>query len=124
LSTAPQARNLARSCDPELGRYAGLSFRAKAGSKAPTKIRFVVTDGQTDPKGKIDNLCASHFGKNLEIATEWTKYTVPFGDLTQGAGEPRYAGVDPHRLFSLGWAVEGGQEFDLWVDEVRFTRCK
>jgi len=105
-------------------KYAGLSFWAKSGSKAPAKVRFVVTDGQTDPKGKIDNLCSSHFGKNLEIATEWKKYTVAFADLTQGAGEPRYPGVDPHRLFSLGWAVGEGQDFDLWVDEVRFTRCK
>jgi hypothetical protein len=105
-------------------KYAGLTFWAKSGSKTPAKIRFAVTDGQTDPKGKIDNLCTSHFGKSLEIGTEWKKYTVPFGELTQGIGESRFAGVDAHRLFSLGWAVTGGQDFDLWLDEVRFGRCK
>jgi hypothetical protein len=105
-------------------KYAGITFWAKSGSKSPAKIRFAVTDGQTDPQGKIDDLCTRHFGKTLEIGTEWKKYTVPLADLTQGAGEQRYATVDSHRLFSLGWALSAGQDFDLWLDEVRFDRCK
>jgi hypothetical protein len=102
-------------------KYAGLTFWAKSESKS--KVRFAVTDGQTDPQGKIDRLCSHHFGKSLEIGTEWKKYTVPFGDLAPAAGE-RFTSVDPHRLFSLGWAVGAGQDFDLWLDEVRFARCK
>jgi endoglucanase len=126
VDTACAATFLILACGDmyDATKYAGLSFWAKTEAKAPAKIRFVVTDGQTDPKGKIDNLCASHFGKNLDIATEWKKYTVSFADFTQGAGEPRFASLDAHRLFSLGWAVGEGQDFDLWVDEVRFARCK
>src|SRR5258708_37106761 len=90
-------------------------YWAKPGERAPAKIRFVVTDGQTDPQGKIDNLCVSHFGKNLEIGAEWKKYTVAFADFAQGAGEPRFASLDAHRRFSLGWAVGEGQDFDPWL---------
>jgi hypothetical protein len=51
---------------------------------------------------------------------------VSFAELAQrsGWGDPRPPSVDPKQLVSISFAVDGGQEFDVWVDDVQFVACK
>ena len=70
--------------------------------------------------------CWNHFRKDMTLTNDWAEYTVSFAELQQrpGWGDPRPPSVDPTQVLSVSFAVEGGQPFDIWVDDVQFLACK
>lgn len=112
--------------------YKGISFWAKVGSKSTTKVRLKVPDIDTDPTGKVcgkngtDEGCFNDFGKDLELTTKWTQYTITFADMQQGQGwgDPRPPAINPAKLYGVQWQVNTkGADYDLWIDDVQFTGC-
>jgi hypothetical protein len=106
-------------------KYAGIKFKAKA--VGPTqKVRVSLGDVNTHQDAKVCKACWNHFNKNVTLTPEWAEYSVSFAELAQrpGWGDPRPPSVDPKQLVSISFAVDGGQEFDVWVDDVQFVACK
>ena len=111
----------------DASKYAGVSFWAKVGAKSGKTFRFKVSDVNTHPAGKVcSDGCWNHFGSELTLSTEWKEYTIAFSDLKQEEywGNPRPPSVTANQLVSLDWTVPRGQEFDLWIDDVKLVDCK
>jgi endoglucanase len=111
----------------DVSKYAGISFWAKASDKSTKNVRFKVGDANTRPEGKVcTNSCWNHFGQDLTLSSEWRQYTVKFADLKQqdGWGDPRPATLAARNVMSLDWSITAGQDFDIWVDDVKLIDCK
>jgi endoglucanase len=111
----------------DVSKYAGVSFWAKASDKSTKNVRFKVGDANTRPEGKVcSSGCWNHFGQDLTLTSDWKQYTVKFADLKQldGWGDPRPATVAAQHVMSLDWSVAAGQDFDIWVDDVKLIDCK
>ena len=46
------------------------------------------------------------------------------GRHRHGWGEPRPATLAAQHVMSLDWSVSPGQDFDIWVDDVKLIDCK
>jgi endoglucanase len=109
----------------DASRYAGIAFKARVGAGSVRKLRFKIGDVDTHPDGGVCTSCWNHFGKDLELGTEWQEYRVLFATVKQedGWGKPRPAVVLPGKLHSIDWSIGTGQTYDLWLDDVIFLDC-
>jgi hypothetical protein len=111
----------------DASKQAGVSFWAKVGDKSGKTFRFKVSDVNTHPAGKVcTDGCWNHFGAELTLSTEWKEYTIAFSDLKQEEywGNPRPPALTSNQLISLDWSIPRGQEFDLWIDDIKLVDCK
>jgi len=106
-------------------KYGGFSFKAKVGSNSTKRVRFKVADINTHPDGGICKSCWNSFGKDLDLTTEWKEYRIAYSEMTQepGWGDP-FPAIVPSKLFQINWSIKGGQQFDVWLDDVQFLDCK
>jgi hypothetical protein len=105
-------------------KYAGISFKAKVAGKSTKNIRFNVADVNTHPDGGVCKSCWNHFGKDLELTTDWKEYKISFAELTQQSGwGDRYSTITPTKINAFSWVIAPGQPFDLWIDDIRFIEC-
>jgi hypothetical protein len=106
--------------------YRGISFWAKVGPKSIKKMRVNFPDIDTHPDLGSCKTCWNHFMKEVELTTDWQEYQISFKELAQraGWGEPRPKSVQPNQLYALTFAMEGGGDFELWVDDVKFLQCR
>jgi hypothetical protein len=84
-------------------------------------------DVSTVPQGNLcKEACWNHFGKEVSLDAKWKKVTVAFAELAQldGWGNPHPAHIDASKLYGLKWSVGAGQEFDIWIDQIKFLKCK
>ena len=108
-------------------RYAGISFKARVGTDDSTRhVRFKIGDVDTHQDGGICTECWNHFGKDLDLTTEWKEYKVLFASAKQedGWGKPRPPAVLPGKLISIDWSIGTGQIYDLWLDDIMFLDCQ
>lgn len=106
-------------------KYAGISFKAKVGPNSTKKVRFKIGDVNTHGQLGTCKNCWNHFGKDLELSTDWKEYRIMFADATQvpGWGDPRPKNVSPDKLASIDFSIDKGANFDLWVDDVQLLTC-
>ncbi len=108
-------------------KYAGISFFAKAGPKSTKNIRFKVSDVNTHPDGAVcKDGCWNHFGKDITLTDQWQEYKVTFAEMKQqdGWGDPHPPAITVNKLFDVNWSVDKGQEYDVWLDDIKFIDCK
>ncbi len=105
--------------------YKGVAFRARIGAGSSTKVRFTVSDVNTEPAGGVCKNCYNHFGADLTLTSEWADYRFDFEKLAQAAGwGDKFREIVPNAVFSLGWGVnDKGKPYDVWVDDVSFLGC-
>jgi endoglucanase len=119
--------NLTDPKDPyDASRYGGISFWAKRGPGSTGNVVFKIPDANTDPDGQVCSACYNDFSLPLRLTEEWQKYTVVFDALRQepGWGAPRPSSVAADRLYAVQFQVkEKGADYDIWIDDVRFTGC-
>jgi hypothetical protein len=110
----------------DASKYAGISFKAKAGADSAHQIRFKIGDINTHKDAGICKACWNHFGKDITLTNEWKDYTVTFSGATQepGWGDPRPQAITPSKLIALNWQVGPGQKYDIWIDDVTFLDCQ
>lgn len=108
----------------DASKYAGVSFRAKA-SGGPTHVRVSLGDVNTHADAGVCTTCWNHFRKDFTLTDEWQTFTLRFTDLAQrdGWGDPRPKTLTPNELVAVSFAIDGGQAFDVWVDDVKFLAC-
>jgi endoglucanase len=108
----------------DASKYKGISFWAKKGAGTSGKIRLKVPDVNTDPEGKACKECFNDFGSDLNLTETWTKYTIPFGDMTQlpGWGSPSPGAITPAKLFGLQFQInQPGASYDVSIDDLEFV---
>lgn len=111
----------------DASKYKAFAFKAKAGAKeAEKKVRVAFGDVNTDPSGKVCTACYNHFSSNVELTPEWKEYVLALEDTRQrpGWGNPRPAGISADKLVKVSFQIEGGKDFDLWLDDLKFMDCK
>jgi hypothetical protein len=102
--------------------YQAITFWAKAGAGSAVSVRINVSTKDTDPAGGVcaSAKCSDHFGRNLNLTTEWEKYTVRFSDLTQSGWGQAVAKFDASAVYAVQFQVGKGATFDIYVDDVAF----
>jgi hypothetical protein len=106
--------------------YVGISFKAKVDANATKSLRFEIGDVNTHKDAGVCVDCWNHFGKDLQLTTEWKEYVILFADVTQqaGWGKPRPPSVSPDKLYAIDWSIGPGAIFGLWLDDVQLLTCK
>lgn len=105
----------------DISRAAGIRFWAKG----PGKIRFKITDRNTDPNGDRCTDCYNDFGVEIYLQDQWMRYTVPFNEMKQKDGwGDRAPALDTKGSFAVQWHYDSsGEPFDIWVDQVELVGC-
>ncbi len=109
----------------DASKYAGIAFKIKGTPKS--FVRFKVPDVNTHPDGSVcQKECWNAFGKTLELKADWQDVELAFGDLKQleGWGSPRPPTVNTAKVKHLEWAVDQGEKFDFWIDDIKLLSCK
>lgn len=108
----------------DASKYAGIRFRAKAAG-GPTTLRVNLGDVNTHADAGVCTTCWNHFRQDFALSDEWRTYTMRYTDLEQreGWGAPRPDHLSADKLVSVSLAIDGGQSFDVWVDDVEFLVC-
>ncbi len=111
--------------------FCGVQYFAKAA--AATSVRFRVPDVDTHADGGVCKVggsagqaCYDHFGASAALTTSWKQYSVTFSALMQvGSGyHPADGKLKTDQLFALEWALPGnGNTYEIWIDDVTFTKC-
>ncbi len=114
--------------------FCGVQFWGKATSA--TTVRFRVPDIDTHQAGMVctdpggpGTACYDHFGTSFGFTTAWKAFTAKFSALTQaGSGyHPADMKLKSDQLMAVEWALPGtatGTTYEVWIDDVEFTKCK
>jgi hypothetical protein len=111
----------------DASKYAGISFKAKAGGNGIKTVRVNLTDVNTHEDAGVCKACWNHFKKDFTFTSDWKEYRMMFAELQQreGWGDPRPEHVATNQVMSVTFAVGGVDgDFDLWVDDLQFLECK
>lgn len=105
--------------------YVGISFKAKVGPGSTKSVRLKIGDVNTHGQLGTCANCWNHFGKDLQLGTEWQEYKILFVEAQQAAGwgDPRPPTLTPSQLASIDWTIGPGATFDLWLDDLTFLAC-
>lgn len=111
----------------DASKYGGVSFWAKKGPNSVGTVRLKIPDNNTDPDGGVCSECFNDFGLDLKLTNEWQRYIIPWYAMRQmkGWGKPRKPSIDESSVYGIQFQVnQAGADYDIWVDEIRFTGCK
>lgn len=104
----------------DASRYEGMRFTARGVGR----VRFVVTDVETDPKWLACPECLHAHFVEVPLSRDWRCYVVPFSRLQWGSEGDRHAPLVRDRIERVAWLVPGTERvFDVWVDNVEFINC-
>jgi hypothetical protein len=113
----------------DASKYRGITFWARIdGGTSPT-LRVSFPDKDTQPDGALcqasapsgPTACFDHYGKQLSLTTEWTKYTVLFSEITQQRWGRQGTAFDPTTLFEILFQIPATAKFGMWIDDVSFV---
>ena len=104
--------------------FAGITFWAKIGAGSTGAVRVNVSTKETDPAGGTCSpaaKCSDHFGKSVNLTSDWAEYLIKFADLAQlGWGQP-VAKFNAAAVYACQFQVAKGTTFDVWIDDVAFV---
>lgn len=104
--------------------YRGIEFFAKVGGGGATALRVNFPTEDTDPFFKVcaTGKCDDHFGKYIQLTTAWQKVTIDFADIRQQDFGQMFPKFRAEALVALQFQEKEGANFDLWIDDVAFTK--
>jgi endoglucanase len=110
----------------DASKYAGITFKAKAGANSTKKVRFKIGDVNTHQDLGICTECWNHFGQDLTLTEDWKQYAILFSEVRQlpGWGDPRPGSVTPAELYSFDISIGKSTTFEVWLDDVALLECK
>jgi len=103
----------------------GVSFYAKKAGAGIAAVRLKVPDAQTTPEGNQCKQCYNDFGRDYMFTDQWTKYELPFAEMSQEASwGDKFPAIMPTHIYGLQWQVKDpNQSFEIWVDSVELIGC-
>jgi endoglucanase len=109
----------------DASKYAGIAFKARVSEDSTKSVRFKLADVNTHKDPGVCTDCWNHFGKDLDLTTDWKEHVVLFEDLRQAAGwgDPRPPSVVPSKLYGVDFSIGKSAVFEIWVDDVTFLEC-
>jgi len=110
----------------DASKYAGITFKAKAGPNSTKTVRFKIGDINTHQDLGICTDCWNHFGQDLKLTEDWEQYTILFSEMRQldGWGNPRPGSITPKELYSFDISIGKSSTFEIWIDDWAFVECK
>lgn len=110
----------------DASKYVGVRFKARIGEGSTQNFRFRISDINTHGDLGVCKTCWNHFGRDINLSTEWQEYEVMFGSLQQAPywGDPRPSSVTVSKIYGFDFQIAPGQKFDIWVDDIEFIACK
>ena len=103
--------------------YGGISFWAAFGSENGP-VDFAVPVGVTTMDnawngGICTSTCMDYYGTTVPLTHLWRRYEIRFADLAQaGWGAPQVPVMRKDQM--VGFIIWPKQQFDIWIDDVRF----
>ena len=103
--------------------YGGISFWAAVGegSLAAFEVPVGLATMDTAWNGSIcssTTACADHYLTKVALTRQWQRFDIRFSDMKQGGwGVPQ---VEMRRDQMVGFVIWPRQDFDIWIDDVRF----
>jgi hypothetical protein len=109
--------------------YAGISFWARRGADGTADVQLAIPDRETSPAGRVCNaereedesLCNDHFGYDLKLTEEFQYFSYKWEEMkAHNWSEKDLPAITPANIYGIRFQVEGGQDFDFWIDDVSF----
>lgn len=101
--------------------YRGVTFWARASELTSTVLQL--PDANTHIAGERCTVCDHHWGKFMQIDSEWRRYTVLFADLDLEAGtEPEPTAFDDSGIVLMQFFFGPNVTVELWVDDVALLK--
>ncbi len=109
----------------DASKYAGVSFKIKS-AKPNLDVRLKILDSNTHPEGGVCKDCFNAFGREVIVGTDWKDVTLMWSEMTQQSdwGNPRPPMIEPTKLHDMEWQIWPGNDFDIWIDDVKFLECQ
>jgi hypothetical protein len=116
----------------DASQYTGISFTIKGAKATPVLVKlqnpdseppFCQCGGPADAPAYVN--CYAGYVKTINVSTEATPTTLTWNQVTKaswGYHAPGQTTIDPKNLISLAFAVDKGIDFDLCIDDVKFTK--
>ncbi len=106
--------------------YGGIAFSARRGHGSAATVRLHLHDANTERESDICVTCGQHLEVPIVLAETWQSYTIPFHQFRPSASIGQAADRQPllKGLYGLSWDITATRgQFELWIDDVRFTGC-
>ncbi len=101
-------------------KYSAISFWAAFGgdNNAAFEVPVGLTTMDNAWNGNGCTVCMDFYGVTVPLSWNWQRFVVPFDQMAQsGTGSPL---VPMRRDQLVGFIVWPRQQFDIWIDDVRF----
>ncbi|WP_433927525.1 carbohydrate binding domain-containing protein [Sorangium cellulosum] len=114
--------------------YTGIVFWARLGDAgAVTTMKVNISDTVSEPAGGIcdesagvgdPDRCYDHWSYDASLGAEWSQIVIPFEELArEGWGaEPTAQAIDIAALYAIEFRFAQGEDFDVYIDDISFTR--
>jgi hypothetical protein len=101
-------------------KYSAISFWAAFGSdngdSFAVPVGLTTMDNAWNSKGCT--VCMDYYAAKVPLTHDWQRFVVPFDQMAQsGFGNPQ---VPMRRDQLVGFIIYPRQQFDIWIDDVRF----
>ncbi len=100
--------------------YRGISFWAALGGEAArsAEVPVGVTTMDVAWNGGVCSTCMDYYRTTIALTHSWRRFSIQFDALAQaGTGDPL---VPLRREALVGFIIWPTQDFDIWIDDVRF----
>jgi hypothetical protein len=110
----------------DASQYTGVTFTIKGSKATPVLVKLQNPDSEPpfcQCTGPAD--CYAGYAKTITVSTEPTPTALTWNQIAKvawGYHAPGQATVDPKNLISLAFAVDKMIDFDLCIDDVKFTK--
>jgi hypothetical protein len=103
--------------------YGGISFWAAFGAdNGPSfSVPFGIVTMDTAWNSLVCSPCDDHYLTTVPLTRDWQRYVVRFEDMDQGGwGSPQTPMRRDQFVGFVIWPKQPVQQFDIWIDDVRF----
>jgi hypothetical protein len=122
---------IAANAPVDASMYTGISFTLKGTTAVPVIVKLQNPDSEPPfckCGGTVDAPspnCYAGYVKTVTASTTATTTTLTWNQITKagwGYHAPGQSTIDPKNLIGLAFAVDKGIDFDLCIDDVKFTK--
>jgi len=91
-------------------------------TQGPQSFRMMVADGSSTPEGGVCSSCYDHFQAPFTATDQWQHFVFAWDSLQQLGFGDLQPQVDRSALYAVQFQYGARQDFELWIDDVAFTR--